>query len=142
MCEQELLQPFGERNLPRFAFRRFRARDAEDLLGEVDVLPTFWLVISPRRMPVSSAMRIMACRWSFAAPRSILLLGDAQDLPPGAPLASHLQAGERICGEQLLVDGPIQDVPQDAQVPVDGRVLDRRVYPPPLIPEVVPQVPS
>ena len=56
-----------------------------------------------------------------------LLLGDAQDLPPGPPLAGHLHPGERICSEELLIDRPVENVPEHAQVPVDGRVLDGRV---------------
>ena len=39
-------------------------------LREKSISSHIWLVISPRRMPVSKAAMIMARRWSLAAPRS------------------------------------------------------------------------
>src|ERR1039458_8678443 len=38
-AEQQLRQPLGQRNLPRFSFGGFRAGDEQQLAGEVDVLP-------------------------------------------------------------------------------------------------------
>jgi hypothetical protein len=45
-------------------------------------------------------------------------------LAPGSPLAGQLQTGQGIQLQQLLVHGPIQDVPQNAQITVDRGVLN------------------
>src|SRR5439155_18660308 len=55
------------------------------------------------------------------------LLCRAEHLTLSAPLAGHFQARQRVRLKQSLVNRPVKNVAQDAEVPVDGGVLERKV---------------
>jgi len=128
----------GQGNLAGFSLWSFGARDEQDFLGEVNVFPPLARDLAPAHTCVESKDD-HGVQMALGGRKQQLLLGDAQDLSVRTSLAGHSEAGERIGGDQLLVYGPIQQVPQHAQVPVDGRVLDGRVVLAPSLAELLGQ---
>ena len=45
----------------------------------------------------------------------------------GTPLPCHFESGQRIYSKELLIDCPVENAAEDAQIPIDGRVLDRLI---------------
>ena len=111
----------------------FRVRDRNELPVKVDVFPDL-VRISPRRIPVSSAAMTMGRRCFKAGGEEFHFLGHAHHGTARPALANHSYAGDGIHLEEAFVDGPIEDVTNDFDVPVDGRFRKRlagfRVGPP------------
>ena len=126
VCDEEFVQAFGERDLAHFAFGRFGVGDRDDLLGEINVRP-------PLRSDLAAAHARIERHDDHGVEvflrngKKLYFFGDAQDLAADAPLVHHFHAGQQIRSEKLLVDCPVKNMPQDAQVAIDRRVLDRRV---------------
>ena len=62
----------------------------------------------------------------FSRGEKQLFLADAQYLTTSPALTSHLETRQRIRRKKLLIDGPIKNVPESAQVAVDGGIFDAR----------------
>ena len=126
LLSQKRKQPVRERDFARFAFGRFRTRHEESLLGKIHVLPSLARDFAATHAGIESDDR-HGVQVTLRRAEKQRFLGETQNLAAGAPLPCHFEAGQRIRGEELLVYGPIQNSPEDAQVAIDRRIRDFRI---------------
>jgi len=126
VLKQMLVQAFGQRNLSGFAVRCFRVGDEQDFLGKVDVFPPLAGDFAAAHPGIErhGDHRVEVI---LRGTKKQLFLGYAQHLSSCSPLPRHLHPSEWIGSQELLVDSPVENVAEDAQVPVDGRILDGRI---------------
>src|SRR5882724_8574721 len=64
--------------------------------------------------------------WRYA--QEFLLVGNAHHRLLGSPFAFHGHASDRICGNEILLDCPVQDAPEHGYVAIERSFLERSVF--------------
>ena len=119
------MQPLGQRDFSRFAFGCFRVGD-ERIFWEKSTSSQRWCVISPRRMPVSSAMSDHRVEMILRGAEQQMLPRQCSGSGGGCAARAPFSCG-RADSQAMSCSSTAQykNVPKDAQVAVDRRVLDR-----------------
>jgi len=124
--QEKRIEPICQRNFPQFSSRCFGVRDRDDSLREIDILPTLAGDLAPAHTGIEGdhdhGAEVALCDAEEGC-----FLGDGEDLAADAPLRRHLESGEWIRSDKLLVHCPIQDMAEDAQIPIDRRVFNHWV---------------
>src|SRR5262249_51392580 len=123
IVKEQVVYPCRERYLTSFPFGRLGVRDVQEVAGEIDVFPSLVEDLSPAHAGIQGNNRDVA-EMRRSGFEEEFLLGEAQDRPFLPTLPFEADTGDRICGNESLVNCPVEEMAEALDIPVHGRFGD------------------